>query len=63
MLIDKQTFYVLRVDSGLRDIVKEGNFDDCMRETERLYKIPSNRIYIIREMKEALKNIKENNIL
>jgi RNA polymerase-interacting CarD/CdnL/TRCF family regulator len=63
MDIDKQKFYLLRVDSGLRDIVKEGGFDDCMTMFEKLNKENETHIYIVREKQQADENLRTGELL
>lgn len=49
--------YVIRVDSGLKEIVFEGTQDECFDKWEELDKSePRERIYIIRDEETYNKN-------
>jgi len=53
----------IRVDCHPPEIVGDGDFDGCMEIWETLNKMFPERIYIVREKNQALKNIEAGEIL
>lgn len=61
--MSENVYVVIRVDSGLKDIVFEGGYDECLEKWAVFDKLHHNHIYIVRGKEETKKNIREGELL